>query len=67
MLDDAQTPNELDWQKACEAAEREFEPTKLILRPGAADEAIFLRLQQVTENLFTRGISFSPNPAPRPS
>ena len=51
MLDDDQKPNALDWQKACEAAEREFEPTKLILLLGAAEEAIFLRLQQVTEKL----------------
>lgn len=51
MPDDAQKSNALDWQKACDAAGREFEPTKLILLLGTAEEAIFLRLQQVTEKL----------------
>ena len=37
-------------KKLVKAAEREFEPTKPILLPGAADETIFLRLQQVAEN-----------------
>lgn len=51
MPDDAQKSNPLDWQKACEAAEREFEPTKLILLLGAAEEAIFFRLQQAHKEL----------------
>ena len=51
MVDDEQKPDALDWQKACDAAEREFEPTKLILLLGAAEEAIFLRLQQAAGKL----------------
>ena len=51
MPGNAQKPNPLAWQKAFKAAEREFEPTKLVLLLGAAEEAIFLRLQQITEKL----------------
>lgn len=54
MADDDQKLNALAWQKACEAAEREFEPTKLILLLGAAEEAIFLRLQQGAGKLTAR-------------
>jgi hypothetical protein len=45
MPDQPYTSNPLAWQRAVEAAEREFEPTKLLLLIGAAEEAIFLRLQ----------------------
>ena len=41
----------LDWRKACEAAEREFEPAKLLLLIAAAEECIFLRLQQSDQKL----------------
>ena len=46
-----QKPTPLAWQKAFQAAEREFEPTKLLLLVGAAEGAIFLRLQETEEKL----------------
>jgi hypothetical protein len=46
MPDESGRSHLQDWQKICEAAELEFEPAKLLLLVGAAEEAIFLRLQQ---------------------
>jgi hypothetical protein len=51
MSDDPCRSHLPDWQKICEAAEREFEPAKLLLLVGAAEEAIFLRIQQSEQKL----------------
>ena len=53
MADQPQEINRPTWQKAFEAAQREFEPAKLILLLQAAEAAIFYRLQQTRENLST--------------
>jgi hypothetical protein len=45
MANEPQKANQLTWQKALKAAQRELEPAKLILLLQAAEEAIFLRLQ----------------------
>lgn len=51
MVDQTNKSDPPDWQQLCKAAEREVEPAKLLLLLGAAEEAIFLRLQQLNEKL----------------
>jgi hypothetical protein len=47
MVDQANEWRETNWQDACEAAERETDPVKLVQLLTTIEESIFKRLQEL--------------------